>query len=198
MKNINYNHRAPYLRDSIPYDHDCWHTCVKWYLQVTFHFFKILIFQVFRGVKGQKMVQNDKKFCLSLHISGTIYHMIVIYGTHVQNNILRPFFIFSKFWLLRLLGGKRAKNGPNDQNILSRSVSQEPYIIWLSFMIHMSKMIISPGFFLSFSKFWFLGLLRGWKGKKRSKMTKHSVRYASYLSNYTSYDCHLWYTYVKW
>ena len=30
-----------------------------------FQFFKILIFRVDRGVKGQKMAQNDKKFCLS-------------------------------------------------------------------------------------------------------------------------------------
>ena len=29
-----------------------------------FHFFKMLIFQVVREVKGQKMVQNDKIFCL--------------------------------------------------------------------------------------------------------------------------------------
>ena len=49
-----------------------------------FHFFKILIFQVVRRVKGQKMAQNDKKLCpLCLYISGTIHHMIFIYGTHV-------------------------------------------------------------------------------------------------------------------
>ena len=34
-----------------------------------FYFFKILIFGVHRGVKGQKMVQNDKKLCLSCSIS---------------------------------------------------------------------------------------------------------------------------------
>ena len=48
-----------------------------------FHFFKILIFRVVRRVKGQKVVQNDKKFCLLHSISGTIHHMIFIYGTHV-------------------------------------------------------------------------------------------------------------------
>ena len=36
---------------------------------IFFHFFKILIFWVFRRVKGQKIVQNDKKFCLSQSIS---------------------------------------------------------------------------------------------------------------------------------
>ena len=38
------------------------YSCIKWwYLQAFFHFFEILIFLVFRGLKGQKMVQNDKK-----------------------------------------------------------------------------------------------------------------------------------------
>ena len=97
------------------------------------HFFKILIFQVFRGVKGLKMVQNDKKICLS------------------------------------------------------HSISQKPYIIWLSFMVHMCKMI-SPGFFgffYFFQKFDFSGCWeKGWGGVKVQKMY------------HTSYDCYLWYTCV--
>ena len=49
-----------------------------------FHFFKILIFLVVRGVKGQKIVQNDKKIMsVALDISGTIDHMIVICCTQV-------------------------------------------------------------------------------------------------------------------
>ena len=53
-------------------------------IRVFFHFFKILIFRVVKGVKGQKMVQNNKKLCpVTLHISETIHHMIVIYVTHV-------------------------------------------------------------------------------------------------------------------
>ena len=139
---------------------------------VFFQFFKILIFHVVRGVKGQKAVQNDKKFCPS------------------------------------------------------RLISQKPYIIWLSFMVHVSKMIISPGSFFIFSKFWFFRLLRGLNRKKWSnffhffkilifrvvrgvgkrakngrkwqkKMTKNSVRCTPYLRNNTSCDCHLWYTFVN-
>ena len=52
-----------------------------------FSFFDIFTFQAVGGVKGQKMTQDDKKFCL-LHF-----------------------------------------------------ISQEPYIMWLSFMIHLCKMI---------------------------------------------------------
>ena len=33
------------------------------------------------GVKGQKMAQNDKKFCLS-HSIAQEPHMIMIFGTH--------------------------------------------------------------------------------------------------------------------
>ena len=51
---------------------------------VFFHFFKILIFWVVGGVKGQKKVQNDKKILsVTLHISGAIHHVIVIYSTDV-------------------------------------------------------------------------------------------------------------------
>ena len=47
-------------------------------------FFKILIFQVVKGEKSQKTVQNDKKSqSAMLRISWTIHHMIVIYGTPV-------------------------------------------------------------------------------------------------------------------
>ena len=39
-----------------------------------------------RGLKGQKMAQDDKKnLPVAVDIPGTIYHMIVIYGTLVEN-----------------------------------------------------------------------------------------------------------------
>ena len=60
----------------------------------------------------------------------------------------------------------------NDKNIcLSHSTSQEPYMIWLSLLVHKSKMMISPSIFFIFSKFWFFGLLwvRGGEGHKRTK-----------------------------
>ena len=82
-----------------------------------FHFFKILIFWVDRGVKGQKAFQNDKKFCLS------------------------------------------------------HSISQGPYIIWLSFMVQMCKMVISSGVFFSFKIliFRFVSWLKGQKINQNDK-----------------------------
>ena len=89
---------------------------------IFFYYFKILIFQVVREVKGQKMAQMDKKFSLS------------------------------------------------------HSVSQEPYLIWLWFLVHMYKMMISPAIFFIFSKFWFFCFLGG--GIKGKKMT-HSNQFQS-------------------
>ena len=49
------------------------HMC-KMMISPAFFFisFLILIFQAVMRAEGQKMVQNDKKFCVSLHISGAI------------------------------------------------------------------------------------------------------------------------------
>ena len=58
------------------------------------------------------------------------------------------------------------------------------------------KVMISLGIVFIFTKFWFLGLLMGWKCKKWLKMTKNSVCRASYLRNHTSCDCHLWYVWI--
>ena len=103
-------------------------------------FFLILIFWVVRGVKEQKMVQNNKNICLSYFIS------------------------------------------------------QEPYIIWLPFMVHMCKMIISPGVFFSILKFWFSRLSGSWESKKWPKMTKIYVCSTLYFRDDISYNLHLWYT----
>ena len=53
-------------------------------------------------------------------------------------------------------------------------------------------------FFFFFLKFSFFRLLGGKRGKKWPKMTKNYVWCTSYLRNHISYDCHLWYTSVKW
>ena len=106
-------------------------------------------------------------------------------------SFFRCFFHF--FWILIILvimgsrgSNKGAKNSPKWLKIcLLHSISQEPYIIWLSFMLHLCKMIISPGLFFSFSKFWFFGLLGGKMAKSSPKLTKNSVHHTSYLRNHT-------------
>ena len=126
-----------------------------------FHFFKILIFWVVRGGKKAKNGPKWKKIMSAvLHISRNIHHMIFICGAHVQNdNISRQFFHFFKILIFQVVRGvKGQKMVQNDKKFcLLHSISQEPYIIWLSFMVHMCKMIISPGVFSFFQNFDFSG-----------------------------------------
>ena len=135
----------------------------------SFHFFKILIFWVISGEKGQKILSA------ALYFSRTMHHMIFIYLCEM---IISPgvFFIFSNFWFSGLLGGgvrgggggvKGQKIVQNDKKLcLSYSISQEPYIIWSSFVVCKCKMITSSGTSFVFSKLWFFRLLGGSKGKK--------------------------------
>ena len=85
-----------------------------------FHFCKILIFRDFTGVKEQTTVQNDKKtLSVSDHISGTIR------------------------------GIKEKKWSRMEKHYVCRTpLSQETYIIWLSFTVEMPKIIVCPGIFV--------------------------------------------------
>ena len=105
----------------------------------------MLIFWVVREVKGQKMVQNDKKlFSFVLHISGAIHDMFLIM-IRVCKMIISPgdFFIFSKFCFFGLLGCKRAKKWPQ---MTKNYVCLTPYI--RTYLVHMCKMISSAIFFI--------------------------------------------------
>ena len=76
------------------------------FLDVVFFFLKILIFWVVRGVKGQKMAHNEKKFCLvSLCITGT-KPQICFWCTCLKWQYLEQFF-FSLFqnWIFLVFKG---------------------------------------------------------------------------------------------
>ena len=108
---------------------------------------------------------------------------------HLCKMMLSPgvFFIFSKSWFSGLLGGggKGQKNDPKwEKFCLSRSISQEPYIIWFSFMVLMFKMIISPRVLFSFSKLDFPGCYRV-KGQKMAQNDKKF--YLSHLLSQAPY-----------
>ena len=135
---------------------------------ILFIFSKFWFFWVVRGVKSQKTVQNDSKFCLSHFICQEPYIMIVIHGAHVQNdNISRRFFHFFKIFIFGVVRGlKEQKMVQNGKFCQSRFISQEPYIIWLSFMVHMCKMIVSPGVVFFFFFFHFFKILIFWTGRK--------------------------------
>ena len=84
------------------------------------YFFKILLVFVVRLVKGQKTIQNYKKFCLSHSIPpGNIHHMIAIYSTHVQNANTSGYFfqsfkaLFSQIVRVTVKGLKMVQNDKN-------------------------------------------------------------------------------------
>ena len=143
-------------------------------------FLKILVFWVHRGLKGQKTVQNDKKF-VTLHIWGTIYHITVIYVCKMIISSV-VFFSFSKFWFSGSIPPVEGqKTVQNDKKLcLMCSISQEPYIIWLSFMVQMCRMIISAGIFLNV-KILIFQVIKGLKGQK---MTKISVLHLLFQEPY--------------
>ena len=71
------------------------------------------------------------------------------------------FFIFKILMLLVASGVKGQRMAQNDKKAwLSGTISQEPYFMWLSFMVHIHK-IISLGAFFNFLKFLLSGLLGG-------------------------------------
>ena len=126
---------APYLKNHTSYDCHLWYTFVI-SPGVFLNFLKIFIFGVVSGVEGHKMVQNDKNILsVALHVSETIHDMIVIYGTLVEtNNISRCFFHFFKILILQIVSGLKGQEmAQNDKKFcLSHSVSQEPYIIFVT------------------------------------------------------------------
>ena len=134
-----------YLRN-MACDHDFYCTCVKsWYLQVFSFFF--LDFS-FSGCNGGHRAKNIPKWKTKQKKNNYIHNTPEI-------------------------GGKRAKNVQNEKKLcLLCFISQEPYIIRLSFVVRNCKIIISPWIFFLFSKFWFSGVLGGSNSKKWHKMTK--------------------------
>ena len=109
------------------------------------------------------------------------------------------FFSFSKFWFSGLLGGRVnvQKTAQIDKKIcLLHSISEKPYIIWMSFMVNICKKFFK--FFFHFFKILIFWFHRGVKGQNRVHNDKYSVCCTPYLRNHTSYDCNVWYTYVKW
>ena len=92
---------APYLRNRTSSNHNFWYNCVKWwYLQVFFHFFRNFIFWDYRGVKGQKITQNEKwQWHLSRAIPQEQYSPWSLFLVQLCKMMVSPgdFLIFVKF-----------------------------------------------------------------------------------------------------
>ena len=121
---------------------------------------------------------------------------------HLCNMISPGVFSFFKILIFQVVnggggeGGKREKNGPkwNSPKCPSRSISQEPYTIWLSFMVFM---VIAAGVFFHCFKILIFWVYRGTEGQKKKKRgnrakndpkwQKNSVCLKPHLRNRPSY-----------
>ena len=125
-----------------------------------FPFFKILIFWDVRGVKGQKrskMTKNSIRHAPYLR-NHTSYDCHLWYTCVKWQDLQALFSFFQNFDFLGCYGVKVQKMVQNGKKLWpSRSISQEPYTKWLSFIVHMCKMIIFPEVFSFFQNFDFSG-----------------------------------------
>ena len=101
-----------------------------------FQFFETFSFQSVRGIKGQKIAQNEKITITSVtrHISGTVKHMIMIFGKHMimifgtlvlNDDISRCFFQFFEFFFG---GAAREVNGKLPRMKNSNYIRHTPYL----------------------------------------------------------------------
>ena len=95
------------------------------------------------------------------------------------------FFKILIFKVVKSIKGQRMAQ--NDKKLcLQCLISQEPYFIWILFMLHMCKRIIYPVFYI-FQNLIF-GIASGVKGQKMAKNDKKlSVCSNRYLRKHTSY-----------
>ena len=134
-------------------------------------------------------MKNKNYICHALYLrNSSIWSWFLVYWCKMM---ISPgvFFIFSKFWFTESIEGKMAKTTiQNDKKFcLLRSISQEPCIVWLSFMVLMFKMTISPDVFSVLHNFDLFGLSGGWNGQKSPEMTKNSVCCVLYFRKHISY-----------
>ena len=78
------------------------------------------------------------------------------------------FCFFQKFWFFGPKLGKRHKWPKMTCNAI-HIIFCELNIMWLRFLVHWCKMMITPGIFFIFQKFWFFWTKKYGKGKERLK-----------------------------
>ena len=110
--------------------------------------------------------------------------MIMIFGALVYNYDISMcfffcfffcFFQFFKILIFQVVSGINSLKWQKN-SVCQCFISQEPYIIWLSFIVHKCRMIISLGAIFIFSKFWIFRFLGG------SKRAKNSPKWQKFLS----------------
>ena len=127
-----------------------------------FWFFWLLV-----GLKCKKCPKMIK-WCLSHCISQDARITRFWFLVHMCKIMTSPdfFFHFLKILIFWIVRGVKVKNGQKWQRMMSiflciHLYGMELYLIWLCFLVHMCKIMISPTSFYIFSKFWFFVILGG-------------------------------------
>ena len=143
-------------------------------------------------------MKNKNYICHMPYLRNSIAYNHDFWNTCAKWWCLRGFFHFFKiliFWVVS--GVKVQKMAQNDKKLcLLHSISQEAYIIWSWFLVHVWNDDIFRYFFSFFQVviFWDIS------GVKGQKMTQNGKKFCVTLClrNCASYDCSVWYTYAKW
>ena len=158
-----------------------------------------MIFHVVMGVKGQKRVPNDKKFCLPRSISQDS-NIILSFTVQMCKMIISPRICINSNFLFSALSGewKTKKWTKMTKTSVCRVIYFRNHI---SFDLHLCYKCVKGLYlqvFFSFLKILIFWIIKGVKGQKMAQsLTKKSVCLTLYLRNRTSYDCDFWCTYVK-
>ena len=109
------------------------------------------------------------------------------------------FLIFFLILIFRAFRGIKGKKLLKMKNGYIRHVLYLRNSIWSWFLVHLCKMVISPSVFFNFFKILFFGIVTGVKWQKIAQ-NHNKLCLSRFISqeHHTSYDCHLWYTCVKW
>ena len=134
-----------------------------------------MAFWCWKGKKWPKMTKNY--VCWTLYFRNHMSYDLHLWYTVMFKRVIFPrifFFIFFQnfdFWVV-----KAQKMALNDRQFCqSHSVSQEPYIVWLWFLVHMCKWWYLQQIF-SFFKILIFWVFRGDKrSKKWPKITNLSM-----------------------
>ena len=138
-----------------------------------------------------------RSYCFVAEVIKTYFgtHLVfIIILVHMCKRIISPVVFFSFFFKIKIFHVSRAQS--DKKFCLLDLVSQEAYIIFSWFLVHMCKIVTSSGAFFHYFNIFIFQVVRGLEGQKWLKMTKNYVCLTLDLRNHTTYD--FWYTCVKW
>ena len=105
------------------------------------------------GAKGQKMIQMRKNsVCRAAYLENHTSYDFHLWYTCVKWQIYRHFFHFFKTLIFQVVRRVIVQKMAQNECFLCL-ISQEPYLIWSSFTVHMCNRILSPVFWFFFHLF---------------------------------------------